>query len=164
MHSAEFTIRTAGRADAPAIYLLHKESFFTLCATHYPLELLQRWFSSKTVEGYYPALDQGEMFVCERAGVVVGFGHAIPGEVAGIFVHPDFVRQGIGSRLLDHAIQCARPDPAAPIKLYATLNAEDFYARRGFCAVARYAVSRGDINFPVVEMVLQSGQTPLTDS
>lgn len=152
--SERLTVRTASRADAPAIYEVHRASLLTLCATHYAPDTLERWFGSKTIEGYYPALDAGEMFVCERGGVVAGFGHAVPGEVAGLFVRPDFARQGIGAHLLAYALECARHGHSGPVRIVATLNAEPFYAKHGFCVVERYVIVRGEIEFPVVDMVL----------
>lgn len=151
-----FTIRTAQREDAPTIYTIHQASLITLCVTHYPLDTLQRWFSSKTIEGYYPAIDQHEMYVCESDKAVIGFGQAVPGEVVAIFVHPDFAGRGVGKCLLRHAIQCASKDYEGPIKLIATLNAEPFYAKHGFHEVRRYTIERGDLPFPVVEMELDA--------
>lgn len=153
-----FTIRTANREDAPTIYTIHHASLITLCVSHYSLDTLQCWFSGKTVEGYYLAIDDGEMFVCELNKVVIGFGHAVPGEVVAIFVHPDFAGQGVGNCLLSYAIQCASKDYDGPIKLIATLNAEPFYARHGFSEVRRYTLERGDLQFPVVEMELDAGK------
>lgn len=153
-----FVIRTAQREDAPTIYNIHQASFITLCVTHYSLDTLQRWFSTKTVEGYYPAIDDSEMFVCEVNKAVIGFGHAVPGEVVAIFVHPDFAGQGAGKCLLDHAIQCARQDDDGPIKVIATLNAQAFYAKHGFHEVRRYTLERGDLQFPVVEMEMDVDQ------
>lgn len=149
-----FMIRTANREDAPTIYAIHHTSLTTLCVTHYPLDTLRRWFSNKSVEGYYPAIDDGEMFVCEADMTTMGFGHAIPGEVVAIFVHPDFAGQGVGRCLLRHAVEFASKDYDGPIKLSATLNAEPFYAKHGFHEVRRYTLERGDLQFPVVEMEL----------
>lgn len=148
------SIRTAQRADAAAIYAIHQASLMALCATHYSPEQLQCVFANKTVEGYYEAIDRAEMFVCERDSQIAGFGHALPGEVAAIFVHPDAVRQGIGSKLLNHAIQRARYEHVGPVKVVATLNAQSFYEHYGFLEVSRYALLCGEIEFPVVEMAL----------
>jgi GNAT superfamily N-acetyltransferase len=121
--------------------------------------MLQGWFANKTVEGYYPAIDCGEMFVCERGEVVAGFGHAVPGEVVAVFVDPDFARQGVGTFILNYALQCARRGRSGAIKVVATLNAQSFYEKHGFSEVQRYVISRGDIDFPVVEMTLITDQT-----
>ena len=126
----------------------------TLCVTHYSLEQLQCIFANKTIEGYYPAIDRAEMFVCESDTQVVGFGHAVPGEVVAIFVHPNAIRQGIGSKLLDYAMQCARYEHTGPVKVVATLNAQSFYEHYGFLETKRYALSYDDIEFPVVEMAV----------
>jgi len=150
--NATLSIRAAHRADAPAIYAIHRASFLTLCATHYEPLILERMFASKTVEGYYEAIDQGEMFVCERGGRAVGFGHAVPGEVVAVFVHPDAIRQGVGTSLLQHALTCAQREHPGPVKVIATLNAQPFYARHGFTETQRYTLGRGDVAFSVVEM------------
>ncbi len=155
---AAFTVRTACKEDASVIHVIHKDSLTTLCATHYALDILQRWMAGKTIEGYYPALDRGEMFVCESNETVVGFGHAVPGEVVAIFVRPDSAGQGAGTCLLNHAILCARRGHSGPIKVMATLNAQRFYEKHGFCEVQRHVISRGALEFPVVEMSLNSDQ------
>ncbi|HEX3053615.1 MAG TPA: GNAT family N-acetyltransferase [Aggregatilineaceae bacterium] len=145
-------IRTATRDNAPLIYAIHKASLTILCTTHYSPDILQRWFATKTVEGYYPALDRGEMFMCECRDAIAGFGHAVPGEIEGIFVHPDFAGQGVGASLLDYAVARARLGHSGPIKVVATLNAQSFYEKHGFSPVKQYSISRADFDFPVVEM------------
>ena len=157
-HKAAFTLRTACKEDAPVIHAIHQASLTTLCATHYSLDTLQRWVASKTIEGYYPAIDRGEMFVCELEESVIGFGHAVPGEVVAIFVHPDSAGQGAGTCLLNHAILCARRGHPGPIKVMATLNAQHFYEKHGFSEVQRYVISRDVLEFPVVEMELNCHQ------
>jgi GNAT superfamily N-acetyltransferase len=149
-----FTVRTACKEDAPVIYAIHKDSLTTLCVTHYSPDTLQGWVVGKTIEGYYPAIDRGEMFVCETDESVVGFGHAVPGEVVEIFVHPDSAGQGAGTYLLNHAFTRARCEHPGPIKVMATLNAQHFYEKHGFVEVQRCVFSRGTLEFPVVEMEL----------
>ncbi|MBN1965027.1 MAG: GNAT family N-acetyltransferase [Anaerolineae bacterium] len=152
--SAEPCIRPAVRADAQAIHDLHTASVTTLCVTHYPPDLIRQWIARRTPEGYFEGIDQGEMFVCEVERCVAGFGHAKPGEVVGLFVHPDFARQGIGARLLGHALAMARHDHEGPVGLIATLNAESFYQKHGFKAVRRFSVLRNGADIAVVEMRL----------
>ena len=148
----KFTIRAAMRTDATAIHDLHTASVMTLCTACYPLDLVNGWISNRTPEGYYKGIDRGEMFVCECGDMIVGFGHAVPGEVVAIFVHPDWVHQGVGSLLLSHGIERAKHSHEGPIKLIATLNAQPFYEKHGFSEVKRYSVKRNEVDIPVVEM------------
>jgi GNAT superfamily N-acetyltransferase len=152
MNCDRFTIRQACRADAHTIHELHTASATTLCVTHYPLEAIQGWLARRTPEGYYPGIDAGEMFVCEAGGKIVGFGHAVPGEVLAVFVHPQWTRQGVGSLLLQQALERATCGYPGPVKLQATLNAQPFYEQHGFVERRRRTVQRGGVDLPVVEM------------
>lgn len=152
--SLGLTIRLACHEDAATIYAIHKSSLTTLCQTHYPLSVLQTWFAAKTIEGYYPVIQAGQMFVAEMGQVMVGFGEAILGEIVALFVHPDFARRGVGTHLLRYAIACAQAGGQREIKLSATLNAQAFYAKHGFREVQRVVVTRGGVELPLVEMVL----------
>jgi GNAT superfamily N-acetyltransferase len=152
----EFTIRKASRGDAPTIHELHTASVTTLCRTHYSPDLISRWLENRAPEGYYQGIDKGDMFVCEFEGNIVGFGHAAPGEILAIFVHPDRVCQGVGSFLLSHGLELARRGHRGPIKLIASLNAQAFYEKHGFTETMRYSVKRNNVDIPVVEMELTS--------
>ncbi len=48
------------------------------------------------------AISQSEVYVYEFEGKVIGFIGLDEGYVQGLFVHPDFTREGIGSRLLNY--------------------------------------------------------------
>jgi len=153
------TIRPATRVDAPAIHDLHTASVTRVCTTHYTPEQTHAWLANRTPEGYYKGIDHGEMFVCEAGGVVVGFGHALPGEIVALYVHADWVRYGVGAALLSHGLQMARRGHAGPIRVVATLNAQSFYEKHGFREVRRSAVPRNGVEIPVVEMELAVGST-----
>ncbi|MBN1201646.1 MAG: GNAT family N-acetyltransferase [Anaerolineae bacterium] len=151
------TVRIARRADAPAIHEVHTASTTRLWASHYAPNLIEQWIKNRTPEGYYPGIDRREMYVCEINGQVIGFGHAVPGEIAAIFVHPAHIRQGIGTLLLLYGLALARRDHPGPIRLQATLNAQAFYEHFGFKATKHTSVPGHGIKLPVVEMELRSG-------
>lgn len=151
---ADFTVRNASRDDAPAMHALHTASVTGLCSTHYPLDVIRRWIARRTPEGYYPAIDRGEMVVCEAGQTLVGWAHAVPGEVVGLFVHPGWAGRGVGVRLLARCLEDARRGHTGPIRLVATLNAQAFYEKHGFRAIRRHAVRRNDVDVAVVHMEL----------
>ncbi len=75
------------------------------------------------------------MVVADRAGAVIGFIDAERGELTGLFVLPKSVGAGFGARLLRVGIETARVDHRGPMRVEATLNAECFYRRQGFCRI-----------------------------
>ncbi len=153
MRMERLIIRKAIRDDGAAFHELHTASVTTLCRSHYPDRVIAKWIEKRSPGGYLAGIDRDEMFVCEQGGKIVGFGHAVPGEIVGIFVHPDYAAQGIGSAMVSHALHLAKQGHQGPIKLIATLNAQLFYEKLGFVTVKKFDVQRNDIAIPVAEMI-----------
>lgn len=152
MRESYVRIRNAQPEDALQIHNLHTRSVRSLCNGHYTGEQIDGWIGHRTPEGYLEGIECREIFVAERAGRIVGFGHAVSGEILAIFVDPVWSRKGIGRQLLHHAITVAQPPDSAPIQLEATLNAQSFYERCGFVEVRRTVLKRRDVQLPVVVM------------
>jgi GNAT superfamily N-acetyltransferase len=153
-------IRNAQPEDALQIHDVHTHSVRTLCQGHYTPEQIDGWIGHRTPEGYLESIERKEIFVAERAGRIVGFGHAVSGEILAIYVDPVWSRKGIGRQLLHHAITVAQPPESAPIQLEATLNAQSFYERCGFVEVRRTVLKRRDVQLPVVVMQYRSLVSP----
>jgi GNAT superfamily N-acetyltransferase len=70
---------------------------------------------------------------------VVGFGELDlqRGEIVAVYVLPDAAGTGVGSDLLAHLEETARAADRTRLTLCASLNAEAFYARRGWRAGGR---------------------------
>ena len=94
---------------------------------------------------------------------VLGFGelHAeagdylddVEGEVRAVYVHPAFVRQGVGSVLYADLERWARERGVDSLGLWASLNAVGFYERQGFERVAEHDHEfADDVAATVVEM------------
>jgi ribosomal protein S18 acetylase RimI-like enzyme len=83
------------------------------------------------------------MTVCLRAGAVVGFVDAEPGEVTRLFILPEAAGVGLGRRLLEIGLAQARVGHSGPIRLEATINAEGFYRKYGFRSIRRGYFSHG---------------------
>lgn len=151
----EITIRKATRDDAPAIHELHTESVWKLCGGHYSNDQIHGWLDHRTPDGYFSAIDQGRLFVAIEGSVIVGFGGAVPGEIHAIYVLPCRIKEGIGSLLLEHAMQIGQ-DGSDKVVLESTLNAVSFYRRKGFSEVRRKLIRRGNVELSVVLMELRS--------
>jgi ribosomal protein S18 acetylase RimI-like enzyme len=149
-------IRQATSRDADRIHELHTNSVKGLCQDHYSPEQIAGWLKNRTPQGYLPGIERGEMFVIVEGERIVGFGHAIPGEVVAVYVDPERARHGVGRTILAEGITRARRGHQGGVRLDATLNAQAFYQKAGFIEVERKAVSRNGVNLPLVVMELKN--------
>lgn len=155
MLSGALPIRTAGWADAPALFEVHRLAVQTHCTPHYEPIHMERWFEGRGPDIYGPWLDEGRIWLAEEEERIVGFCGAVPGEITLLFVHPNRGGRGIGRGLMRYAMAQAATGHSGPLTVVATLNAVAFYERFGFKAMALESFTRGDpvLHYPVVRMV-----------
>jgi ribosomal protein S18 acetylase RimI-like enzyme len=152
---AEITIRKAVASDAVPIHELHIRSVRQLCSAVYSPEIIDGWLQNRTPQGYLPGIHRGEMYVAEMDGRIVGFGHAVPGEIAAIYVDPAFIRRSIGSQLVKHGIELASAGGVSTIRIESTLNARPLYEKYGFKVVREILVKRNNVAIPSLEFNLR---------
>ena len=76
-----------------------------------------------------------------------------PAKVRAFFVHPDFARRGVGSRILEACLAAARAAGFRRVELAATLPGVPFYAARGFLERERLEAPMPDgRGLPIVRM------------
>src|SRR5664280_134051 len=146
-------IRTAQPSDALAIHNLHTRSVRGLCANTYPKEVLDAWLFGRSPEGYV-GIANGEMYVFEEKGVVVGFSHVIPTVLIALFVDPEHARKGVGAALFRHAVEFIRARGETPTPFEATLTALPFYLKMGCTEMRRSFVEKNSVNIETVLMRL----------
>jgi GNAT superfamily N-acetyltransferase len=74
-------------------------------------------------------------------------------KVRAFFVHPDFARRGVGSRILEACLAAARAAGFRRVELAATLPGVPFYAARGFVERERLSAPMPDgRGLPIVRM------------
>ena len=150
--SGDLNIRTAVAPDAEAFQRLHTDSVRTLCSDRYTPEQIEGWLRNRSPEGYLEGIERGEMFIAEIDGKAVGFGHAAPGRIWGVFVDPHFAGQGIGSKLLLRGVERASKAKSCSVELQATLNAVGFYQKFGFVEVEEQTIRRNGVDLPFILM------------
>ena len=132
-------IRAAVTDDAEAVWRVHTSSIRGLCAGWYTEQEIAVWTGRLIAEAYRRAIEAHVMLVAERDGAVVGFGELDlqGGEIVAVYVMPEAAGTGVGSDLLAHLEEAARAAHHVRLTLCASLNAEAFYAHRGWRAGAR---------------------------
>lgn len=128
------------RDDAAALLKIHGAAVHRTAAPFYPPEIIQNWSRLSIspqrvawVQEHWiedPALT---VIVARTGDRPVGFGFIHQAnELQALYVHPDFGRRGIGSRLIAALIQAARQQGMPYLTAHASLNAAAFYQRNGF--------------------------------
>ena len=82
--------------------------------------------------------------------------------ISGMYVHPSLQRAGIGSALLERALQAIRPANAvaALFVLKQSIAANDFYCRRGFSQFQSGTYSFEGYDLETIEMFLRFETSP----
>ena len=142
-------IGKAIRDDAVLIHELHTQSVKELCKDHYSDELIHGWIDQRTPERYFSAIDRNILFVAIEDSAIVGFGGAVPRGICQIYVLPSHIESGIGSMLLNHAMEIARVDNGKVI-VESTLNAVGFYGKSGFVEIERKTTRHENVDLPCI--------------
>jgi N-acetylglutamate synthase-like GNAT family acetyltransferase len=83
---------------------------------------------------------EGDVFVSERDGAIVGFAALLPredgdAELDALFVDPATRRCGVGRSLVEHCMQIARAQGAGALCVIGNPHAYEFYSACGFDVV-----------------------------
>ena len=82
------------------------------------------------------AIVEGRLRLAEIDGVTVGFATGLPAdrdvELEDLFVHPDWMRRGVATRLVADLIERSRAAGASRVVVTANPHASAFYAASGF--------------------------------
>ena len=91
----------------------------------------------QSLEKYQHRLVHRRSFIAEMDGEMVGYARWNPetNEICSIFVHPDHVRQGIATALMQIVYQDARTCGVPELLLDASLTAVPFYEIEGWESV-----------------------------
>lgn len=138
------TTRAATVEDAHSILEAHRMAVLRTAATDYANDILTAWAAPldpdnvRRMAGIIASRSE-LVLVAEIDGKVAGFGSIVPkkGELRAVYVHPDYGREGIGSRILAALEDLARQHALIDLRTDASLNAENFYLRHGYAVVER---------------------------
>ena len=174
-------LRVATRDDEPAIDALMKASIRDLVPAFYDA---RQTASAMVHIGHVDRMliDDGTYFVLEAGGEIVACGgwsrrHKLfagegdaagddrlldpatePARVRAMFVHPDWTRRGLGTRILDACLAAARVEGFRRLALMATLPGLQLYRRYGFAPTDQTSITLPDgvqLDGVAMELVIQ---------
>ena len=154
----EINIRPAISKDLDAIANIFTTSVRTLCSADYTNEQIEAIITSFYEQLYLLEIEisVGTVFVAE-AESIVGFASFNEGGKAinDLFVHPDYVRQRIGTLLLSTIERAALARQVSRLWVMSSLTGRPFYESRGYKYVRDSVLidSKIKITVPCVDLV-----------
>jgi GNAT superfamily N-acetyltransferase len=143
---ALFAIRKAVRADADAAWEIRRAAVMSECVGVYPLDQLEQWTGGSPSRAFADAVED-RFLMATVSDHVAGTGmiDLTTGKIDAIFVHPAYMKRGIGAAMMRHLETLARLEGLRELKLDSTLNAAPFYRSLGFegVKIAPYHSPRG---------------------
>jgi putative acetyltransferase len=127
----DIQIRLAKTADQPQILDLQDLSLRALTAPDYTLQQIESLVQSQRA---YRSSTQEFMVVAEFQDQLIGFAALMTRspQISAMFVHPDWIRQGIGTQLLQEIEAIAIQKHYRFVSVMASLTALPFYQARGY--------------------------------
>ncbi len=140
----------AGRSDDPALVAIWRSA---VDATHDFLSDIDRDEIEKHLAAdYFPAV---RLTVAEIDGRPVGFSGVVDGDLAMLFIDAHERGRGIGTALLDRAIE--HDDVATVDVNEQNTSAVGFYLHRGFEVIGRSETDEAGRPYPLLHMRLADG-------
>lgn len=134
---------------------MHKASINTLCRSHYTPAQIEAWAEPKRPEHYEPLIRDLTVFVMEEGDDIVAFAalDSTAADIRALYVAPEVVGRGVGTRILDALEFEARRLAIPRLTVSATLNSIGFYAARGYSSTgaAENVLPQG-VSLPCVRM------------
>ena len=127
-----FSIRKAQPDEVIQQLRIQIDALRTLCRQDYAPEqiegLIERNIRYSSRGGYQREIT----LVAEADGMIVGFSALLGRRISAVYVHPQYVRQGIGSRLLAALERIAATQNIRTLRVAASLTAHPFYQANGY--------------------------------
>ena len=146
------SIRQAHSDDVIQLLRIQTDSLRTLCISDYSsLELealIERNLRHFSLGGH-----RGEfILVAEVDGVIVGWSALLGSQISAIYVHPQFIRQSIGSQLLRAIEAKAINFKYRTLKVAASFTARAFYQCHGYQIIGRSFLLAQNFSIPYLKM------------
>lgn len=130
-------IRRYRKSDAEGIVNIHTESVERIASKDYSEKEIDAWASKDTED---VKLKETEIrFVAEKDEELIGFSeyNMKEGEITGMYIKPEFTRQGVGKELLKQVEEHAKAEEINRLSCYSTITAKEFYERQGYVVLEK---------------------------
>ena len=140
-------VRTHRNGDIPGISRLYYDTIHLINSHDYTLEQIHTWAPAvPDVSFWKERFKKHHVYVAEEDGCIVGFTELdTTGHIDCFFVHHEWQRRGVGTRLMERVVATAGRDQMPRLFVEVSITAAPFFRDRGFVVVREYKVIRGNV-------------------
>ncbi|MEO0376609.1 MAG: GNAT family N-acetyltransferase [Cyanobacteria bacterium P01_A01_bin.17] len=149
-------VRQARPDEILKILRVQTDALRVLCIRDYSSEQIEA-LVDRNIDHFSRGGYRGETtFVAELENVIIGVSSLLGNRISAVYVHPLYVRQGIGSRLLHAVEHSARSRTINTLKITASLTACPFYQAEGYQILDEsHLITKDGLRVRCVEMIGQ---------
>jgi putative acetyltransferase len=140
-----FIIRKAQANDIEKISELIHHTIQICYPAVYPSEVVDFFIEYHSPGEIKRRADQGILLVLEEVNEIRATGFLMDDEMGGLYVHPDYQKQGIGTAIVKTLLKEAAKNNCEYIRLDSTPLAKRLYLKMGFKMVAPAVQMVGDV-------------------
>jgi N-acetylglutamate synthase-like GNAT family acetyltransferase len=131
-------IRKIGEADTAGVAKLIKTTLLETNARHYPKKIIDSLIEDYSAKNLKIKMKTRTFFVAANGKSIVGvIALTNDGWIGGLFVHPKYQKQGVGSRLVLRVKREAAVRGFDMIRSHVAINSVGFYKKLGFRIVKK---------------------------
>ncbi len=145
-------IRRFRESDEEEKRELHLKTIREVNSQDYSKEQIDAW----TTFDEDSSISEGKIrrWVAEQDQSLIGFADYIPekSRITGVYVHPDHLREGVGTKLLQKIIKDAKTRGLNELRCESSVTAKEFYQEHGFEVVEKTVHETNGVEMDAFEM------------
>ena len=147
-------VRTHRNRDIPAISRLYYDTIHRINVQDYSREQVDAWAPEVPGESFWrERFKNYTVYVAEDDGCIVGFTElGTTGHIDCFFVHHDWQRCGVGTRLMKRVMTTATRNGISRLNAEVSITAAPFFRSQGFVIVKEKESVRGDVKLKQFDM------------
>lgn len=147
-------VRTHRNGDIPYISRLYYDTIHLVNCNDYSREQIEAWAPAVPEDSFWKVRFKNyNVYVAEEDGHIVGFTELDSvGHIDCFFVHYQWQRRGVGTRLMERVVSTAKKKRIARLYAEVSITARPFFAKLGFDVVKEKQVTRRGVELAQFSM------------
>lgn len=125
-------IRKFRSSDAPEVARLHRSTIRNVNSKDYTRKQIEVWSGRTSAKRFRDINHRTAMFVAVEDRKIIGFADYKDNELLGLYIHKNYIRKGVGRKLILYLEYYAHRSGIKSLRCEATITAREFYRRMGY--------------------------------